>query len=189
MRSICLFAIALTLGATACKKATPAPTETAAPVAVPPATPPPAAPPTPSAAALAANAALPCLECEMKSSLTHPDCANVSRTPNLRTTDPAKFGCDGFPAADRDKCKALLACLRTKKCASGSTPTPCLCGPMDPQACSDKPVKTLPGACRDEYIAAAKGGDLYTLFFSSDSMVGVANNLYACDVEAHCTCP
>ncbi|HVX96289.1 MAG TPA: hypothetical protein VHK47_15355 [Polyangia bacterium] len=130
-----------------------------------------------------------CLECEMRASHNPTGCPNTSPTANVGTNDPAKFGCDGFAPAERARCKALLACLKAKRCAKGEDPTPCLCGPMDPQTCASKPVRSLPGACRDEYVAAIAGADIYTLFFSTDSPVGVANNLFACDVATPCTCP
>jgi hypothetical protein len=141
------------------------------------------------AAPAAAERATSCLECEMKASHNPTGCPNTSPTANLGTNDPTKFGCDGFPSGERARCKALLACLKAKKCANGEDPTPCLCGSLDPQTCGSKPVHSLPGACRDEYIAAVGGADLYTLFFSTDSPVGVANNLFACDVSTPCTCP
>jgi hypothetical protein len=151
--------------------------------------PPPASAAQRAVAAPAGERPASCLECEMKASHNPTGCPNTSPTANVGTNDPAKFGCDGFAPTERARCKALLACLKAKKCANGEDPTPCLCGPMDPQTCASKPVRSLPGACRDEYIAAVAGADIYTLFFSTDSPVGVANNLFACDVATPCTCP
>lgn len=141
------------------------------------------------AAPAVAEKSVSCLECEMQASHNPTGCPNTSPTANIGTNDPTKFGCDGFPPAENARCKALLACLKAKKCANGEDPTPCLCGTMDPPTCASKPVRSLPGACRDEYIAAIAGADLYTLFFSTDSPVGVANNLFACDVSTPCPCP
>lgn len=151
--------------------------------------PPPASAAQRAVAAPAGERSASCLECEMKASHNPTGCPNTSPTANVGTNDPAKFGCDGFAPAERARCKALLACLKIKNCAKGEDPTPCLCGPMDPQTCASKPVRSLPGVCRDEYIAAVAGADIYTLFFSTDSPVGVANNLFACDVTTPCTCP
>jgi hypothetical protein len=116
-------------------------------------------------------------------------CGHTSSTADKETTDASKFGCAGFAAADRDACTTILSCLRTTHCANGDDPIPCLCGPFDAATCASKPVGTLPGACRAQYIAAANGGDLLRLFFSADSPIGVANNLYTCDVDARCVCP
>ena len=140
-------------------------------------------------AAPSEKSALPCLECEMQAAAKG-TCPNVSKTSVLGTTDPKKFGCSGFAPADQARCTALLDCVRSKHCANGFDPLPCLCGPgMDAPTCAQKPIKSLPGVCRDLYIAAANGGDVYTLFYSTDSTIGVANNLFTCDVDAHCSCP
>jgi hypothetical protein len=130
-----------------------------------------------------------CLNCEMKATNVDKTCFNDSSTGNVGTTDPKKFGCSGFSASDQAKCNAVLSCIRSSHCGKGDDATPCLCGTLTISACAAQPVTALPGPCRDLYIAAANGGNVYTLFFSTDSPMGIANNLYTCDVDAHCACP
>jgi hypothetical protein len=130
-----------------------------------------------------------CIACEMKgTNQAKPICFHTSKTPDIGTTDPAKFGCDGFPPADQARCKTLLSCLRVNHCAQGDDTVTCLCGPLDRETCISKPIESLPGPCRDQYIAAASGGNVLTLWGSTDSPIGVANNLYSCDLDAPCTC-
>jgi hypothetical protein len=111
-------------------------------------------------------------------------CSQTSSTPNLNTTDWTKFGCNGFTGADKANCVALIGCMRTNHCGGGDDPTPCLCGALAPAACATTPVASLPGVCASKYVTAAAGGDVFGLFFSTDSPIGVSNNLYACDVDA-----
>jgi hypothetical protein len=71
-------------------------------------------------------------------------------------------------------------------------PTACFCGPLDQYACESAEANTIVGDCAPEYFAIYGGvtdanrdailGD----FYSRTTAVGVANNLYACDVNAGC---
>jgi hypothetical protein len=124
-----------------------------------------------------------CVQCEIAAT-TAGTCYQTSTTANAGTTDFLKFGCNGFVGTSRNACDALITCLRNNDCGDGGDPVPCLCGELSPTTCATRPVSTLPGACVSQYITAANGGDVYGLFFSTDSPIGVANNLYTCDVES-----
>ncbi len=104
--------------------------------------------------------------------------------------DGTTNGCDGFPAAQKDACYALLNCIRTGNgsghtCASGDDATPCLCGTLASAACGQSDPTTLPGVCRAQYIAAngGTGTGLFGAFFAAGSPVGIANNLFTCDID------
>jgi hypothetical protein len=124
-----------------------------------------------------------CTPCEI-SHTTSGDCFQTSSTANAGTTDGAKFGCNGFTGAALTACNDLIACMRTNKCGAGDDPTPCLCGALSAAACATTPVANLTGVCAPKYVTAAAGGDVFGLFFSTDSPIGVSNNLYTCDVDA-----
>jgi hypothetical protein len=129
-----------------------------------------------------------CAACERTNTNVSGICSQTSSTPNLGTNDWTKFGCNGFSGADKTNCLALIACMRSNHCGNGDDPTPCLCGALAPAACATTPVASLPGVCAAKYVTAAAGGDVFGLFFSTDSPIGVANNLYSCDVDA-CSAP
>jgi cysteine-rich repeat protein len=126
-----------------------------------------------------------CTPCEI-SATTAGTCFQTSNTDNAGTTDSAKFGCNGFTGAALTACNDLIACMRATKCGAGDDPTPCLCGALPATTCATTPAASLPGVCAPKYVTAAAGGDVFGLFFSTDSPIGVSNNLYACDVDA-CT--
>jgi cysteine-rich repeat protein len=130
-----------------------------------------------------------CQLCELKATNVDGTCFQTSTTANAGTTDFTKFGCNGFSGADKTNCEALLGCMRTNNCGAGSDPTPCLCGNLSATTCATTAVASLPGVCKPQYVAAANGGDVFGLFFSTDSPIGVANNLYTCDKDAPCSCP
>jgi hypothetical protein len=129
-----------------------------------------------------------CQMCEI-SATTAGTCFQTSSTANAGTTDFTKFGCNGFTGADKTNCDALIGCMRTNHCGGGDDPTPCLCGTLSAATCATTSPASLPGVCASKYIAAANGGDVFGLFFSTDSPIGISNNLYTCDVDAPCTCP
>jgi cysteine-rich repeat protein len=129
-----------------------------------------------------------CQTCEI-SATTAGTCFQTSSTANAGTTDFTKFGCNGFSGAALTACNDLIGCMRTNHCGAGDDPTPCLCGALSAATCATTPAASLPGVCAPKYITAAAGGDVFGLFFSTDSPIGVANNLYTCDVDAPCTCP
>jgi hypothetical protein len=103
-------------------------------------------------------------------------------------------GCDGFTdAAKKAACQALITCIRTgngsgKNCGNGDDPTPCLCGTLTAAQCSQANPTTLPGVCRDAYLAAIGTGNIFQDFFATSSPVGIANNLFTCDVDVPCPC-
>ena len=130
-----------------------------------------------------------CESCEI-SGTSSGLCSNTSATAQGTPTDPTKFGCNGFGStADVASCNALLSCIRTKGCAIGDDPTACLCGTLDVNTCATTSPASLPGVCVAQYVAAADGGNIFGLFFGTDAPVGVANNLFTCDVDNSCTCP
>jgi hypothetical protein len=134
-----------------------------------------------------------CAQCEMNATNVLGACFATSTTPNSGPTDPTSFGCEGFTGDDRTHCLALLDCIRTGNgsgttCAVGDDPTACLCGSLTPTVCGGMAPATLPGICRDVYLAAAGSNDIFSVFFSTDSPVGVANNLLTCDVDVPCPC-
>ena len=131
--------------------------------------------------------AIACQTCELNAT-TAGTCFQTSSTTNSDTTDPMKFGCNGFSAVDQAECKALVECIRSNHWGKSDAATPCLCGALDPTTCVSTAIASLTGACRDQYVAAADGGDVFSLFFSTDSPIGIANNLFTCDIDASCTC-
>jgi hypothetical protein len=133
------------------------------------------------------NPVPPCTMCEFLKTRAGV-CANTSSTANAGTTVPSLFGCNGFTGVDKANCNSLITCLRSNNCATGDDPTPCLCGALSAVDCANQPVASLTGPCKNQYVAAANGGDVFELFFSTDSPIGVANALYACDIVA-CTGP
>ena len=99
-------------------------------------------------------------------------------------------GCDGFAGAQKDACYALVNCIRTGNgsghtCATLDDATPCLCGTLTATACGQSDPTTLPGVCRAQYIAAngGVGTGIFGVFFSTSSPVGIANNMFTCDVD------
>jgi hypothetical protein len=129
-----------------------------------------------------------CQLCE-RTATTAGTCFQTSTTANAGTSDFTKFGCNGFTGADKTNCLALIGCMRTNHCGAGDDPTPCLCGTLSAATCATTSPASLPGLCAPAYITAAAGGDVFGLFFSTDSPIGISNNLYTCDVDAPCTCP
>jgi hypothetical protein len=128
-------------------------------------------------------------------------CFNTSPT-GLGST-LATFGCNGFTSAsDKANCVALLGCLQGASCQAsihaatadyGETgsnfddPTPCLCNGATVAKAACLAASTWTGACAPQYVAAAAGGSVLSLFFSTDSPIGVANNLMTCDIDQPCT--
>lgn len=188
------------------------------------------APAAPSTAETVAHDPAACVQCQLANSVGHDrKCNHTSSTANELTTDPAKFGCDGFDAGEARLCRELLDCLRGPACAAdiehavaqqskwGATsgynvndlrddPTPCFCGrvpkidfdtgrPVDPShpgagnvmqpGCVSIEATQLTGACAAQY-RAFKGVNVHTAFYSTDSGIGVANNLFSCERDVPC---
>jgi hypothetical protein len=126
---------------------------------------------------------LPCTICEVTGAADG-TCFNTS-------VDGITNGCDGFAdATQKANCEALLTCIRTgnggaHNCGNGDDPTPCLCGTIPTASCGTMDPTTLPGVCRPQYITAngGNGTGLFGAFFSNGSPVGIANNLFQCDVD------
>ncbi len=123
-----------------------------------------------------------CTSCETNATADG-TCFNTS-------VDGVVNGCDGFSGTQKDACYALVNCIRTGNgsghtCASGDDATPCLCGTLSASACGQSDPTTLPGVCRAQYIAAngGTGAGLFGVFFSTSSPVGIANNMFTCDID------
>ena len=103
------------------------------------------------------------------------------------TTDFARFGCNGFAGAEKASV-ALLGGLRENRCAAAGSDNqvPCLRGSVPAVECAEMPVTAAQGPCRDAYVAAAAGGDVFASFYDTASPIGVANNLYACESRRPC---
>jgi hypothetical protein len=138
-----------------------------------------------------------CLQCEITNT-TGSVCFNTSSTANAGTTNPALFGCNGFSGADKTNCEALIACLNGATCQAqiatanatlagdypfNDDPLPCLCGTSISKA-TCLTSSSWSGACAPQFVAAAAGGNLLNLFTSTDSPVGVANNLMSCEIDS-----
>lgn len=117
----------------------------------------------------------------------------------------SNFGCNGFTSAtDKANCVALLSCLQGAACQAsiaaatadygeatafvpGDDPTPCLCNGATVSKANCLAASSWTGVCAPQYVAAAAGGSVLSLFFSTDSPIGVANNLLTCDIDTPCT--
>jgi hypothetical protein len=140
-----------------------------------------------------------CTQCE-KDGTTAGNCIGTKVDNSL----PA-FGCAGLAAADIPKCMTLLNCLQTHpNCSIGGDhtalsddPTDCFCGALTITNCNGAPAASIAGQCASAYFALYGGvtdanralilGD----FFNRMKPIGMANNLYACDVDNSCQsqCP
>jgi hypothetical protein len=100
------------------------------------------------------------------------------------------FGCDGFTGVAQANCLAVRACIQRTHCGVADDPTACLCGPLDPGMCVTQGAPAT-APCAAEYAAAAVGfpGNYFTQFFDESTPIGIANNLFGCDVDAPCVCP
>jgi hypothetical protein len=142
-----------------------------------------------------------CLSCEQAT--TSPACIGVRVTP----TSP--FGCAGLTGAAITSCNNLHTCLdQHPNCSNpanvappNNDPTACFCGALNGASCSGTPASTIAGPCAGAYFAAYGGvtnanrDAILTDFFNKGTAVGIANNLYSCDVSNGClldptpTCP
>jgi hypothetical protein len=138
-----------------------------------------------------------CVSCEFTGT-ANGVCFSTSATGAGATQ--ANFGCDSFSGADKTNCLNLVGCLRSAACQTaihGATsdygetgssfddPHPCLCGAVSLSACLQ--TSTWSGVCASQYVAAAAGGSVLGLYFSTDSPIGVANNLMTCDIDSAAT--
>jgi hypothetical protein len=141
-----------------------------------------------------------CLTCEIAGTT-----ANICS--GTKAPGASVVGCDGYTdATKKAQCKSLLNCLQTHPTCSGTPaiddPTACLCGALDAGSCAAAAAPTIAGVCADAYFAlygatdaasrtAAQRDALLGDFFNGELPVGLANNLYACDVDANCQskCP
>ena len=143
------------------------------------------------------SASATCTTCEF-SGTSAGNCFNDSKT-GLGTTQ-ADFGCQGFTGADLTNCLALQDCLSSAACQTAiasatpdygeagvgnDSPLPCLCGSVSQATCLAS--STWTGVCAPQFVAAAAGGSVLSLYTSTDSPEGVAVNLFTCDVDNPCT--
>jgi hypothetical protein len=142
------------------------------------------------------SAAVACVSCEF-SGTTAGNCFNTSKTGLGAST--ANFGCNGFTGSDLTNCLALQDCLSSAACQTAissatpdygeaqvgnDSPLPCLCGNVAQATCLASTTWT--GVCAPQFVAAAAGGNVLSLFTSTDSPEGVAANLFTCDVDNPC---
>jgi hypothetical protein len=136
-----------------------------------------------------------CRQCENNTS--GPACVGVRVTP----TSP--FGCSGLTGAAIVSCNNLHTCLdQHPNCSNPANvappnddPTACFCGALSAAACSNAPPSTIAGPCAAAYYAVYGGANRDAVladFFNKATAVGMANDLYSCDVSNGClslTCP
>jgi hypothetical protein len=118
----------------------------------------------------------------------------------------SKFGCDGLGTPEmQTRCKALLNCLQTHPTCSATPdnpnvsndPTACFCGTLSASSCAGATPANIAGTCASAYFAVYGGAttanrdSILSDFFARNLPVGMANNLYACDVNSNCQsqCP
>lgn len=143
------------------------------------------------------SAAVACTSCEL-SGTNAGNCFNTSKT-GLGATQ-ADFGCQGFTGADLTNCLALQDCLSSQACQTAiatasadygeaqvgnDSPLPCLCGNVSQATCLASTTWT--GVCQAQFVAAAAGGNVLSLYTSTDSPEGVAANLFTCDIDNPCS--
>jgi hypothetical protein len=140
-----------------------------------------------------------CATCELQGS-QQGHCGGTSNGPGDTI---ATFGCASFTGPDQASCVALHACLDGAACRAAiaaadasyneaarnfDSPAPCLCGDLSSSDCLT--ATTYTGVCASQYLTAAAGGSLPALFTDPSSPVGVASNLFSCDVDQACAlCP
>jgi hypothetical protein len=121
------------------------------------------------------------------------------------TSPSSVVGCAALPAADAATCVTVLHCLQTHpNCSIGgdftslsSDPTACFCGALNAAACAGAPSASIAGQCASVYFAAYGGvtdanrTKILNEFFNKLKPIGMANNLYSCDVASDCQslCP
>jgi hypothetical protein len=116
-----------------------------------------------------------------------------------KVTTTSAFGCAGLTGAALTNCNALHSCLDTHPTCStngGATsttdPTACFCGALSAAACAGAPSASIAGQCAAAYFAVYGGvsdpnrDSILGDFFNRTLPVGMANNLYACDVTKTC---
>ena len=143
------------------------------------------------------SAVVACVSCEF-SGTGAGNCFNTSKTGLGATT--ANFGCNGFTGSDLTNCLALQDCLSSSACQTAistatadygesqvgnDSPLPCLCGNVAQATCLASTTWT--GVCAPQFVAAAAGGSVLSLFTSTDSPEGVAANLFTCDIDNPCS--
>ncbi len=146
------------------------------------------------------GAASTCSACEVAGSTAHGVTPAVCGGTKVGMSSPV--GCDGLAsAADQVKCRTLLICLQTHPTCSGAPaiddPTNCFCGTLSLGACSGAAAATIAGQCAAAYfdvyggVTNANRDNILSDFFARNTATGMANNLYACDVDNSCLsqCP
>jgi hypothetical protein len=140
----------------------------------------------------------PCLICET----TGAACAGVNATLT------APFGCIGLSGTQaQTDCNNLKNCMETHPNCSNpmnvsppnADPTGCFCGALDSGTCSASLPSAIVGPCADAYFkiygstqpghtdaTAAMRDAIFGDFFAKATAVGMANDLYACDVQKGC---
>src|SRR5262249_40028574 len=110
----------------------------------------------------------------------------------------------GLPTAARASCASVHTCLdQHPNCSQPpggpptADPTACFCGSLSAGACAGAPAASIAGDCAGAYFAVygavtdANRDAILSDFFNRGLPVGMANNLYSCDVTKSClgVCP
>jgi hypothetical protein len=155
-----------------------------------------------TATCMTVGAASTCLDCETAGTNAKPPVCMGTK----QTTQSTVVGCAGLSTTDKQtQCTTLLHCLQTHPNCSisaavavaNSDPTACFCGTLSAGACAGAPSANIAGACAAAYFAVYGGvsdanrDNILGDFFNRTLPVGMANNLYACDVLNSCQskCP
>lgn len=130
-----------------------------------------------------------CIVCETSGAA----CLGVKVTPS------SAHGCAGLTGAALTNCQNLHSCLDTHPNCSQppggppvTDPTACFCGTLPAAACAGAEAASIAGQCASAYFAVYGGvnnanrDQILGDFFNRTTAVGMANNLYACDVTKSC---
>jgi hypothetical protein len=130
-----------------------------------------------------------CISCERSGG----DCMGTS------VTAASAYGCAGLTGAALTNCNNLHLCLAQHPNCSAppsgppiTDPTACFCGTLSAEDCAGAQAADVHGDCAASYFAVygavtnANRAQVLSDFFNRATAVGMANNLYACDVGKTC---
>ncbi len=121
-----------------------------------------------------------------------------------KVTATSAFGCAGLTGTAQTNCNALKLCLEQHPLCSNpanvspasTDPTACFCGALDAASCAGATSTTIAGPCAGSYYAVygkttatstnADRDSVLGDFFAKATATGMANNLYACDINKSC---
>jgi len=116
-----------------------------------------------------------------------------------KVTAASAFGCAGLTGTAFTQCTSLHSCLDTHPNCSKppggppiTDPSSCFCGALTAAQCAGAASASIAGDCAASYFAVYGGvtdtnrDQIIADFFNRTLPVGMANNLYACDVTKSC---